>query len=66
MPMRKYECKGCGLTLVALRTDTVTCSPRCRQRYKRACDRITQLANADALTIRAGKLVAKEEKRSNG
>ena len=39
--MRRLTCKGCGVQMVALRSDRLTCSPRCRQRYKRMCDQIT-------------------------
>lgn len=43
--MRRCTCKGCGVQFVALRSDALTCSPKCRQRYKRHCDQIT----ADAI-----------------
>lgn len=39
--MKRKVCKGCDTQFVALRADAVTCSPRCRQRYKRMCDKIT-------------------------
>lgn len=39
--MHRITCKGCDVQFVALRSDAVTCSPRCRKRYQRQCDQIT-------------------------
>lgn len=40
--MHRMKCKGCDTDFVALRTDAVTCSPRCRKRYQRMCEQITR------------------------
>lgn len=40
--MKRVKCKGCEVEFRALRSDAVTCSPKCRQRYKRMCDKITE------------------------
>jgi len=42
--MKRKTCPGCEVQFVVLRSDAVTCSPRCRQRYKRHCDKITRSA----------------------
>lgn len=39
--MHRKTCKGCDVQFVALRSDAVTCSPRCRKRYERQCREIT-------------------------
>lgn len=39
--MHRKECKACDVQFVALRSDAVTCSPRCRKRYERICRQIT-------------------------
>lgn len=39
--MPRKQCKACDVFFVAFRSDALTCSPRCRQRYKRQCDKIT-------------------------
>jgi hypothetical protein len=39
--MNRKKCKGCEVEFVALRSDAVTCGAKCRQRYKRMCDKIT-------------------------
>lgn len=49
--MTRKECKGCDVQFVALRSDAVTCSPRCRKRYQRMCDQI----NAEMQRQRARK-----------
>lgn len=42
--MNRKKCPGCEVQFVVLRSDAVTCSPRCRQRYKRHCDKINREA----------------------
>lgn len=37
----KRRCPGCDAVFFPVRSDRVTCSDRCRQRYKRKCDAIT-------------------------
>lgn len=41
MKNRTVSCKQCRKLFPASRSDAVTCSPRCRQAYKRFCDSIT-------------------------
>ena len=39
--MTRKQCKACDVFFIAFRSDALTCSPKCRQRYKRMCDKIT-------------------------
>lgn len=57
-PVPHKQCKMCDVFFLACRSDALTCSPRCRQRYKRQCDKITaEMATADAAAkkLRADK-----------
>jgi len=47
--MPRKQCKACDVFFIAFRSDALTCSPRCRQRYKRMCDQITRLMAIQAL-----------------
>ena len=44
--MHRKTCKGCDNQFVALRTDAVTCSAKCRKRYERHCRAITKRMQA--------------------
>ena len=42
--MTRKQCKGCDVYFVALRSDALTCSSKCRKRYERMCREITRRA----------------------
>lgn len=42
--MHRKTCKGCTGMFVALRSDALTCSPRCRKIWERHCREITKRA----------------------
>jgi len=50
--MVRIECKCCRLTFLGKRRDAVTCSARCRQRYKRRCDRIAQVTTGERKEVK--------------
>lgn len=61
---QKHRCiaPGCDALFYSTRGDQLTCSPRCRQRYKRHCDKITAQQPQDKQPVKvAAKKGAKKK-----
>jgi hypothetical protein len=51
--VKRLTCKGCDTQFVALRSDAVTCSAKCRKRYQRMCDHINREMQKQEAVARA-------------